>query len=542
MRSQARAASPFALLVALALGATACGGKKEANSPTTAIDRPANPQAVAMMARAAVLAKDPGSRGQAIELLVKAVETDPQLWEARFDLGVVRASAGDLAGAEPDLAKAEGMAPEEEDVAVALAEVRRRRGENKAAAEGLSRFVQAHPTALDARALFATSLRDAGQYDKAILEGREVLLRRPGDAAALADLALSYLAKGQRDTASLLAKQALTANPKSAAGARATGLIALAAGDDAVAFAAFSKATDADRTDTTAQLDMGIVLLRAGAYAKAAEHFRAVLAVVPDDTNAQVGLAAALRGQGDAKNPQMYEEARQILEKVLARDPHAVSALYNLGVLYADFLKKPEQAHALFQRFLDDAPADHPARGEATRYLASTKNGAPPPAPADAPAPPRSSEWRQVMSASERRQRLARKRVRRTLLFLALAGAICASTVGLAAPRKKAAAKPKADAAAASASSADASNGSGSTGAASSSATAAMADGGAEVKTSADGGAKVFRFGELEIEGRLKSPQLVYFLRRVRAEFSAGDLGHRSFFPELSQTKDDPNF
>lgn len=144
------------------------------------------------------------------------------------------------------------------------------------------------------------------------------------------------------------------------------------------------------------------------------------------------------------------------------------------------------------------------------------------------------------MSASERRRRLAQRRVRRTLLFLALASAICASTVGLAAPRKKGAAKPKAAAAApSSAGAVDASAGSG---AASASSAAAIPDGGAEVKTSADGGAKVFRFGELEIEGRLKSPQLVYFLRRVRAEFSAGDLGHRSFFPELSQTKDDPNF
>ncbi len=57
-----------------------------------------------------------------------------------------------------------------------------------------------------------------------------------------------------------------------------------------------------------------------------------------------------------------------------------------------------------------------------------------------------------------------------------------------------------------------------------------------------DGGAKVFRFGELEIEGRLKNPQLVFFLRRVRAEFAAGDLGHRSFLRELSETRQDPNF
>jgi hypothetical protein len=68
--------------------------------------------------------------------------------------------------------------------------------------------------------------------------------------------------------------------------------------------------------------------------------------------------------------------------------------------------------------------------------------------------------------------------------------------------------------------------------------------GGGEVvqQRTLDGGAKVFRFGELEIEGRLKNPQLVFFLRRVRAEFAAGDLGHRSFLRELGETRRDPNF
>jgi len=57
-----------------------------------------------------------------------------------------------------------------------------------------------------------------------------------------------------------------------------------------------------------------------------------------------------------------------------------------------------------------------------------------------------------------------------------------------------------------------------------------------------DGGSRVFRFGEVEVEGRLKSPQIVYFLRRVRAEFAAGDLGHRTFVRELSDTRNDPAF
>jgi len=62
-------------------------------------------------------------------------------------------------------------------------------------------------------------------------------------------------------------------------------------------------------------------------------------------------------------------------------------------------------------------------------------------------------------------------------------------------------------------------------------------DGGVLEAKTLDGGTRVFRFGEMEVEGRLRSPQIVYFLRRVRAEFAAGDLGHRSFLGELSDTR-----
>jgi hypothetical protein len=56
-----------------------------------------------------------------------------------------------------------------------------------------------------------------------------------------------------------------------------------------------------------------------------------------------------------------------------------------------------------------------------------------------------------------------------------------------------------------------------------------------------DKGVKTYKFSAIEVEGRLKSPQIIYFLRRVRAEFEAGDLGHRSFMPELSDTRRSPS-
>ncbi len=387
-----RLLSSLALAAPLAL--VACGGAapppKAAVAVSTALP-PANPQAVGKMVQGVQAAKD-GSRERAIALLREAIGLDRALWEAHYDLGVVLAGAGDLAGAEDELRTASKLSPDAEEVVIALGELRRRRGENKDAADALGDFLQDHPNATDARILQVTALRDSGQLDAALKQAQEVLVRKPGDAGALAELALTHLAKGERDTASLLAKQALDANPKSAAAERATGLIALGAGDDAAAFAAFSKAAQLDPQDTTARLNMGTVLLRAGAYGKAGDQFRAILQVAPDDASAQVGLAAALRGEADAQHPKKLEEARALLEKVLDRDPHNVAALFNMGVLQSDFLKRPADAKPYFQRFLDDAPNGHPARADAEKRIAQANAAAAPapapPSPAAAPGAP----------------------------------------------------------------------------------------------------------------------------------------------------------
>jgi Flp pilus assembly protein TadD len=385
------------LLAGFVLLSAACGGGKAAAPKGAAsVALPAaNPQAVAKMVQGVQAAKD-GQKDRAASLLREAIALDANLWEARYDLGALLANAGDLAGSEEQLALAAKLSPDSQDVAVALAEVRRRRDEQRLAADGLSDFVRDHPNAVDARTLYVASLRESGQIDKAIAEAREVLVRKPADASALAELSLSHLAKGEKEAAALLAKQALDSSPNSAVAHRATGLLDLANGDDAEAFAEFRKAAAADPHDTTSRLNMGVVLLHAGAYAKAEEQYREILKVSPDDTEAEVGLAAALRGGADATHPQKLEEARGLLEGVLTTDPHETSALFNLAVLYADFLKRPADAAPLFKRFLADAPSDHPLRADAERALSAATASGPaaaapsPPAPSASP-PPRSS-------------------------------------------------------------------------------------------------------------------------------------------------------
>lgn len=63
----------------------------------------------------------------------------------------------------------------------------------------------------------------------------------------------------------------------------------------------------------------------------------------------------------------------------------------------------------------------------------------------------------------------------------------------------------------------------------------------ADVIKEGDTNVKVMKFGGLSLEGRLKSPQLLYFVNRVHAEFDRPKLPHRSFMPELDRsTRKDP--
>jgi hypothetical protein len=57
-----------------------------------------------------------------------------------------------------------------------------------------------------------------------------------------------------------------------------------------------------------------------------------------------------------------------------------------------------------------------------------------------------------------------------------------------------------------------------------------------QVRKEGDTEVKTLEFTGLDIEGQLKTPQLLYFLTRLRAEFDRPRLPHRSFMPELRRT------
>lgn len=68
-------------------------------------------------------------------------------------------------------------------------------------------------------------------------------------------------------------------------------------------------------------------------------------------------------------------------------------------------------------------------------------------------------------------------------------------------------------------------------------AAAAVADD-SEVRTEGDKSIKAMEFTGLDIEGQLKTPQMLFFLNRLRAEFDRPRLPHRSFMPELARSRE----
>ncbi len=369
------------LVLAAALTGLGCGPRAtRGRAPAVPTARKA---AVSTMVRAVEKAKRADRRREAIALLRQALADDPSLWEARYDLGVLLAQEGELAQSASELQRALELAPNAEDIVVSLAEVLRRREQFGDAADHLARFVEAFPGAISARRLLVSCLRQSGQPREALEHSRLLLRQTPEDPAALAELALTHLALGEAEVAELLVKEALAQPTRTAVAETAAGLIALERGEDALAFVHFSKASELDAGDATAGLNMANVLLQAGVFDRAEQAFRVVLEARPESVDARLGLAAALRGLSNRDNERPLVEAERLLSGVLSERPRHWAAAHNLALLYAESLHQPDRAGPLFEVFLAEAPADHPAAGRVRQWIQEHPAAAePPPSPA----------------------------------------------------------------------------------------------------------------------------------------------------------------
>jgi tetratricopeptide (TPR) repeat protein len=357
---------PLACLACACAIALGCGGGGTRTSGPTAGREQGPVDAAALRSFQAGVHSMGGetraARARAREHFEEAIRLDPQLWEAHYNLGVLLRRAGELRDAAAAFEAARAIQPANGDVLVGLAETRLALGERDPAAQLLQAYVEQHPESITVRVALTTVLRERGDYDAALAQAREVLVRDPRSVRALAEIGRIYRTREQYDVAELVIRKAIDITD----GAELhndLGLIQLGRGDTQAAFEEFQRAIALDARFAPAHLNQGSVLLRAGDYAGATTEYRAVLALDDDNLEARVALGAALRGQGQ------HDDARREYERVLEDSPNHPGALFNLAVLFADFLDRRPRARELFVRFLEVAPAGGTYRATAQRYV-----------------------------------------------------------------------------------------------------------------------------------------------------------------------------
>jgi tetratricopeptide (TPR) repeat protein len=354
-------------LLALILAA-ACGGSSAPPPQTAKALPPANPQAVQKFMTASELMTGKQRDDVRAEALLKeALAIDGYLWEAHYNLGVLYRRRGELRKALEQLQAAHDTQPGAAEPLLALAETHHALAQPAAAEELLEPYMQGASPDPAMRVAVTALLREQGKHDEALEQARGALISDAANVGALLEVGRIYRAQGELDVAELVFRRALTLDEKSPRPHNELGLTALARGDTQLAFEHFETALQADPAFAPARLNRASVLLTAGDYAAAAAEYNLVLKEHPDHDGAMVGHAIALRGQGKK------EEAAAEYQRVLARSPNQPEALYDLGVLQADFLDKPKDALDSFERYLDVA-GEGPAREEAQRYIDGLKS------------------------------------------------------------------------------------------------------------------------------------------------------------------------
>jgi tetratricopeptide (TPR) repeat protein len=300
---------------------------------------------------------------RAKELLEKAVAQAPGLWEAQYDLGLVYRRLGDLTNARKQFLKARELAADAPEPVLALAECELSMGNLSTSAGLLEDFLRKDAGHTDARLALAAVQRERGDLDGALRAARDVLVKNPSETRALLEVGRVYRAQGELEVAELVLEKARVIDEKNAAVHNELGLLALERGDTQLAFTHFAHAREMDAKYLPAHINQGSVLLNAGDFDAAEHAYRAALQVEASSVDANIGLAIALRGRGK------HREAKQLYEGVLEGHPGHLAALFDLGVVEADFLDQKKQAIGRFEKFLELAPNNDTHRAAAERYV-----------------------------------------------------------------------------------------------------------------------------------------------------------------------------
>jgi tetratricopeptide (TPR) repeat protein len=295
----------------------------------------------------------------AAALYRRAVEANPQSFEAHVELGLLLARQNKLSAARIELAVATELDPGEAGAVAkarawrALAQIDRT-GNPAQASNDLLEALKLSPEML-ADTLLAAELADqAGQFDLAEQAYRRILARDASSAAASAGLAHLLIARKQYPEAEALLRKALEQSPDDEA-LNAQLAAVLAAQDKAEALPLLQKLHAAHPSDKAITHMLAEVLDDAGEAVEADKLYVALLAATPEDPDLLVAHGQDLTRQLN------YAAAFTVFDKATRLDPANADGWSGLAFA-ASRTNRPEVTlHALTMRakYLPEVPSSY---------------------------------------------------------------------------------------------------------------------------------------------------------------------------------------
>jgi predicted Zn-dependent protease len=255
----------------------------------------------------------------AAALYRRAVEANPQSFEAHAELGLLLARQNKFSDARPELAAATQLDPGDAGAAAkarawrAMAEIDRAVDPAQASEDLLQALKLSPETTADT--LLAASLADqTGQYDAAESAYRRILAADPKSAPANAGLAHLLIAHKQYPEAETFLRAALALSPDDPALTAQLATV-LAAQDKAEALPLLQKLHDAHPKDAAITRMLAEVLAEAGDAAGSDHLYVALLAASPEDP-----VLLVAHGQNLIRQLK-YAEAFAAFDKATRLDP-----------------------------------------------------------------------------------------------------------------------------------------------------------------------------------------------------------------------------
>ena len=292
----------------------------------------------------------------ALPHLQKAATLKPGDARPHLDLGIALEASGQSATAESELRQALQLDPKSEAAAYQLGKLELDQKEYAAAADDFGKALGLNPARPEAELGLASADEGLGQASEAEQHFEKYLKLQPTDASVRFHLARFYLQENKADLALSHLQQLAQMYPQLPGLNSALGDAYAKSGKLSDSESSYRKALAAipDGSDA-ADLHrvLAAILVKEGKATEAESEFRAALRLDPNNADALKGLAESLYTQ------KRWTDATPVIER-LVQSPSAPAGLYFFLATCYDHLRDRKQALDAYEQFLQRSKGSNP--------------------------------------------------------------------------------------------------------------------------------------------------------------------------------------